>query len=120
MLYFQIVTIHVFDVKKYKKSIKMAHDFTLEMANYNNLNNHEKNLFYINRIGKSLKEVSHNTKTKFMFVSFCVYLYLKATQIEQEILWEMYDPLAQYYSDPDKFENSELNRNHKLKLSKDP
>lgn len=84
----------------------MTHRVTIDMANYNTLSDEDKDKFYLEYVGKHMKEVDEGTKITFTFISVCVYLYLKSSEKEQQVLWNLYrHPLIRYFCDHDKYKS---------------
>lgn len=83
----------------------------LELANYNKMTSHEKDLFWLDTTGKYHHEISDDIKVLFNYISFCIKLYLDSTENEKEILWIHYHPLCKRLADNERYfrEKDEIN-----------
>jgi hypothetical protein len=81
-----------------------------DIANYNGLSKSEKDLFWIEEVGKFHDEVSLHARTTYSHISTCINEYLKATDEEKNILWNLFDPLTKRYSDYKKWEESQKSK----------
>lgn len=88
------------------------HKYTVRMANYTNLNEHEQKLFCLKMLGKFPRELPNGNNT-IIAISNHVKLYINAKTIkEKETLWELFDDPSKFYADPERFvkENRHLDK----------
>jgi hypothetical protein len=74
-----------------------------DLAVYNDMTMPEKDLFWIEEIGKFHDEVSVYARTKFSHTSRCIKAYIEATDEEKKTLWDLYDPLSRRWCDYEKW-----------------
>jgi hypothetical protein len=77
------------------------------LLNYVDMSEEEKNLFWIETLGKLHDEVSLNARTTLEHVSKCLQEYKNASSEQKDILWNLYDPLTKRLCDHDKWIRSE-------------
>ena len=86
----------------------MASDMQINLTRYNDMTTYQKNLFWLDTVGKNYDSVPDDFKIMFVHVSHCVKLFINSNDKEKETLWYLYHPLCRAFSDRDKYEKEKL------------
>ncbi len=81
-----------------------------DIANYNILNDEQKNLLWINELQTPYNNGTLAEKVLMKHASMLVKSYIEATEDEKTILWIVYDDLSRKYSDFDKWKGIEIKK----------